>query len=109
MRENPGLYEINTYVWLYGLSRQFGNRITLGNVPEAEWDRLKELGFDYVWLMGIWKRSKAGIRIFQNEADEYIPFTSYINSILPGWKDEDLVGSPYSVAAYEPDPFVGMW
>jgi glycosidase len=109
MRENPALYEINTYVWLYELSQQYGEPVTIGNVPAAEWDRFKALGCDYIWLMGIWKRSMSGFRIFQDEAEEYIPFISYINSIFPGWKEEDLVGSPYSVAAYEPDPFIGKW
>lgn len=108
MKENPALYEINTYMWLYELSQQSGKSINLGNVPAAEWDRLKQLGFDYVWLMGIWKRSGAGIRIFR-DSDEYDSFTSYINSISHGWTSEDLVGSPYSVAAYEPDPFIGTW
>ncbi len=109
MRENPVLYEINTYVWLYELSEQLGHRVTLGNIPAAEWDRLADLGFDYVWLMGIWQRSRAGIRMFIDETEGYAPFASYIDSILPDWKSDDLVGSPFSVAAYEPDPFIGTW
>ncbi len=109
MRENPALYEIHTYVWLYELSEQFGHRVTLGNVPAAEWDRFAELGFDYVWLMGIWKRSQTGIRMFRDETEEYTPFASFIDCILPGWESDDLVGSPFSVAAYEPDSFIGTW
>jgi hypothetical protein len=109
MKDNPSLYEINTYVWLYELSQRLGEPVTLGKVPEAEWDRIKELGFNYVWLMGIWKRSPAGINIFRKEKSEYRPFVSYINYLLPGWTNDDHVGSPYSIAAYEPDPFIGTW
>ena len=94
MKQNPALYEIKTYAWLYELSRKSGKRVTLGNIPSFEWDRFEELGFDYIWLMGIWKRSKTGIKIFKGETAEYVPFISYMDSILPDRKDEDLVGSP---------------
>ena len=43
-RKHPHLYEINTWVWLERLSKAAGRRITLGAVPEAEWDRLEALG-----------------------------------------------------------------
>ncbi len=109
MRNNPKLYEINTIAWLYELSNKYGRQCTIGTVPSEEWERLEKAGFDYIWLMGIWKRSKAGIRIFQNEP-EYATFKSLFNSVLPGWsEEEDLVGSPYSIASYEPDPLIGSW
>ena len=47
-RPNPSLYEINTWSWLERLSAQAGHRITLGEVPDAEWDHLHALGFDFV-------------------------------------------------------------
>ena len=28
---------------------------------------------------------------------------------LPGWKPGDVVGSPYAVARYVPDPRIGTW
>lgn len=64
MNDTPRLYEINTLAWLGELSRIQGKRITLGNVPSAQWDRLKRLGFDSVWLMGVWKRSREGVQQF---------------------------------------------
>lgn len=109
MKKNPALYEIHTYLWLYELSLKSGARINIGNVPSAEWDRLKRRGFGYVWLMGVWKRSRAGFEIFRTEAPEYKSFTSDIDSVLPDWEDKDLVGSPFSVAGYEPDPAIGTW
>lgn len=54
---HPTLFEINTQVWLNELSRRFQRQITLGTVPDEEWTKLKELGVDYVWLMGVWQRS----------------------------------------------------
>ena len=63
MRRHPFIYEINTWVWLDALSRREGAAIDLAGVPGREWDALAELGFDAVWLMGVWERSPAGIAI----------------------------------------------
>ena len=107
-RENPRLYEIDTAQWLSEISKKNGKRSTLGTVPDEEWDRLLAPGFDYVWLMGVWKRSIAGLRIFR-QGPEWPPFREYLDAALPGWKDADVAGSPYSIAAYEPDPMIGTW
>ena len=63
MRRHPFIYEINTWVWLDELSRREGAAIDLAGVPRREWDAIAELGFDAVWLMGVWERSPAGIAI----------------------------------------------
>lgn len=105
MKDNPSLYEINTAAWLYELSRQHGSPLTLGEVPVHEWDKIADLGFHYVWLMGVWKRSEAGKIYFQN-ASEYRPL---YDAVLPGWEEADIIGSPYSIASYEPDPLIGTW
>ena len=39
------------------------SQIGLAGVPAAEWDAIAALGFDAVWLMGVWERSPAGIAI----------------------------------------------
>jgi hypothetical protein len=57
------IYEINTWVWLYDLSRRYKRPIHLGNVPAQDWDGLGSLDVDAVWLMGVWERSPAGIAI----------------------------------------------
>ncbi len=108
MKTNPKLYEINTAAWLYELSQDCGRQLTLREVPPDHWDRLKHLGFDYVWLMGVWKRSNAGYDIFRIEPD-YPPFQAHLDSVLPDGTDEDIIYSPYSIASYEPDPLIGNW
>jgi len=101
---NPLVYEINTVSWLYELTLKYGHTVTLGNVSSEEWERLRAMGFHYVWLMGVWQRSAAGKALFRMDP-EYMVFAD----TLPGLTDEDLVGSPYSIASYEPDPLVGNW
>ncbi len=104
-RPNPLLYEINTVPWLHELSQQEGHTLTLASVPSREWDRLRDMGFDLVWLMGVWEKSQAGRKIFQESQELY----SVYESALPGWTPEDVIGSPYSISAYAPDPSVGSW
>ena len=107
-KENPKLYEINAVVWLHELFLEHGVRFTIGNVPSQEWDKLKDMGFDYVWLMGVWKRSEASIKLL-HDGPESVSFKSLFNSVLPGWTAEDITGSPYSIAAYDPDRLIGTW
>src|ERR1051326_5113266 len=64
----PSVYEINSWVWLSELSRKYGTHMDFSSVPSAEWDAIAGYGFDAVWLMGVWERSRAGIAIAnQNE------------------------------------------
>jgi len=104
-RNNPQLYEINPVAWLFELSQRLGKPITLGEVPPREWEKLKKLGTDFIWLMGIWQRSPYGRRIYRNLPDT----RQVLNSILPGWTEDDIIGSSYSIDGYEPDPRVGSW
>lgn len=108
MKDNPRLYEINTVLWLNELRERHGREFTIGKVPSQEWDRLKARGFDYVWLMGVWKRSRRAVEVFRKEP-EYASFKALFDSVLSGWTEDDLIGSPYSIASYSPDPLIGDW
>lgn len=99
LRKHPHLYEINTWAWLEKLSRDAGARITLGRVPDHEWDALAKMGFDLVWLMGVWQRSPESRRVFRTDPASFAEF----DAALPGWKLEQIVGSPYAVREYQPD------
>jgi len=99
----PIIYEINTWVWLAELSRKHKRTITLGNVPEKEWDAIGAFGFDAVWLMGVWERSPMGIAISQKNQGLLEDF----RRALPDFKTEDNVGSPYCIRRYDADPRLG--
>ena len=55
--------------------------------------------------MGVWQRSP--------DLPPHEPRKSRkcraVHLALPGWKPEDVIGSPYAVAAYVPDPRIGNW
>jgi hypothetical protein len=100
---HPHLYEINTRVWLNSLSDRSGRKLTLGSIPQENWDRLKDLGMDLVWLMGVWRPSPAGIAVDRRNPS----LLRACREILPDFTPEDLVGSPYAVAGYTLNPALG--
>ncbi len=105
LRSHPHLYEINTWAWLEDLSARATRRITLADVPDVEWNRLAGLGFDVIWLMGMWERSPESRREFRGDAASFASF----QKALPGATLEDVVGSPYSIRRYQPDARIGDW
>ena len=100
---HPFVYEINTWPWLASISADEGARIDLGSVPARHWDDIAALGFDAVWLMGVWQRSPAGIGIALANASLRAAF----DAALPDWRDDDVVGSPYCVRGYVVDDQLG--
>jgi hypothetical protein len=105
VRAHPHLYEINTRTWLEQLSAQHKQIITLADVPDPEWDALAKLGFNIIWLMGVWKRSEESRRINLENPTNFQQF----DRALPGWKPDDVISSPYAVAGYVPDVRIGTW
>lgn len=99
----PVIYEVNTWVWLQELGRNRKKPVTLANVPKKEWDAIATLGFDAVWLMGVWERSPAGIRIAMGNQNLLDGF----RRALPDFTETDNVGSPYCVRSYEADQHLG--
>lgn len=54
------------YVWLDQLSKAYGRSITnLNQIPDEELDTLARRGFNSLWLIGVWERSRASQRIKQ--------------------------------------------
>lgn len=105
VRPHPHIYEINTWPWLERLSAAAGRRVTLGTVPDNEWDRLRSFGFDAIYLMGVWRRSALSRQVARSETGLFQRY----DRALPGWTPDDIVGSPYSIREYTPDPHLGTW
>jgi glycosidase len=94
--EHPFIYEINTRVWLDEFRARLGENIGLAGVPAPEWDTIAALGFDAVWLMGVWERSPVGIAIALQNPGLLADF----ERALPGYTAADVVGSPYCIRDY---------
>lgn len=56
----------NSYVWLDQLSKKYQRAIRrLDEIPDSELDTLARWGFTGLWLIGVWERSLASMRIKQ--------------------------------------------
>ncbi|MDL5200027.1 alpha-amylase family glycosyl hydrolase [Streptomyces sp. ALI-76-A] len=97
------ILEINTLVWLGELSRRYGRSVTLGDVPDEVWDQVARPGVDTVWLMGVWERSPAGVRIALGDEGLLASF----RAALPDLTEADITGSPYCVRDYVVDASLG--
>src|SRR5437016_14340664 len=86
---SPSLYQINTRVWLTDLSRTLGRPATLDDMPDAELDRLVEMGFDWVWFLSVWRIGPAGQRVSRANHEWRREF----EETLPDLREEDIAGS----------------
>ncbi len=100
---HPLLYEVNTRQWLSELSRRHGRDIDLYAVPEDELDALEQKGFTHLWMMGVWPTGPRS----RNEALHHPDLRKAYDEALPGWTDEDVLGSPYAVGAMHVSPLLG--
>ncbi len=56
---HPALFEINARTWLQRLSVEAGKPVTLADVTDATLDDIARRGFDWIWLMGVWRTGPA--------------------------------------------------
>ncbi|MDB5159765.1 MAG: alpha amylase [Candidatus Saccharibacteria bacterium] len=93
------IYEINTPIFLREVSLRTGHVVTLADIPEQEWDAIAHPSIDTVWFMGVWKRSPIAREMAKDE--------EWLKEALPDMKDEDLLGSAYSIQEYVVDESLG--
>ncbi len=103
MRKHPHLFETNARVFLGRLSEKYNRPLTLASVPAREWEKIKQRGFDLLWLMGVWERSSASRKICMSDEGLRREF----KAALPELRNTDIAGSPYAVYGYQLDPALG--
>lgn len=99
----PSLYQINTRVWLTDLSRGLGRPATLDDVPDAALADLTELGFDWVWLLSVWRTGLAGRMVSRSNPE----WRSEFQETLPDLCDQDVAGSGFAITGYTVHPDLG--
>ncbi len=103
MRTNPHILEIDTRAWLKRLEAKHGRPFTLRDIPEQFLDTAQSMGFDAVWLMGVWKQSPQAAQIARANQD----IQNQIRAIKPDFKPQEITASPYAVYDYEVDNSLG--
>src|SRR5580704_535667 len=92
----PLLYQINTRVWLTELSQKLGRTATLDDIPDADLDRLAEMGFDWVWFLSVWQTGPAAQQFSRSNAEWRREF----QETLPDLREEDIAGSGFAITGY---------
>jgi hypothetical protein len=99
----PALYQVNTRVWLTERSRALGRPATLDDVEDADLDRLAGLGFDWIWLLSVWRTGAAG----QRASRERPEWRREFEATLPDLSEEDIAGSGFAITGYTVHPSLG--
>lgn len=97
MLHHPALYQIDARDWLWRCSQEYGSPCTLDQIPDADLDRLAGLGFDLVYLLGVWQTGSAGENVSRSTADWQPGF----RDALPDLSPNDITGSPFAITGYE--------
>ncbi len=96
---NPSLYQINTKTYLSSI----GPTATLDEIPDEFIESLARRGFDWLWLLGVWKLGDTSRSIALQQRG-WLGDTS---GVLPDLNDDDIAGSPFAVCSYTVDPRLG--
>jgi hypothetical protein len=94
---HPTLYQLNTRILLGELGRSLGRPATLDDFSDAFLDQIASRGFEWVWPLGLWQTGPAGREISRTRPSLR---DSYSHD-LPDWREEDVVGSPFAIQAYD--------
>jgi hypothetical protein len=99
----PSLYQINTRVWLTQLSRRAGKCLALDDIPDAELDRLAEMGFDWIWLLSVWQTGPGAQLVSRSHVDWRCEFQETLCDL----SDDDIPGSGFAITGYTVHQSIG--
>jgi hypothetical protein len=77
--------------------------MTLADVRARDIEPIADLGFDLVWLTATWMIGSASRRLWRGASS----MRDLRAELLPDGSDDDIVGSPYAISAYEPADSIG--
>jgi hypothetical protein len=92
----PSLYQINTRVWLTGISKTLGRPATLDDIPDAELDRLATIGFDWIWFLSVWQTGPAARQVSRTNPNWRREFQETLSDL----SDDDIPGSGFAITGY---------
>ena len=99
----PALFEINTRAWLWRLSQAAGKPVTLATVDDAILDDFARRGFDWIWLLSVWRTGTASRAVSRGTPAWQAEF----RAALPDLTQDDICGSGFAISGYEVDEALG--
>ncbi len=103
LRSNPHLIEINTRLWIRTLREKYSSpEMTVSSIPDEEWLKLKHLGFDAVWLVGVWQCGTMAAEIAKKDAGLIAEAQKL------GYDEKNICCSPYAILEYKLDENLGF-
>lgn len=92
----PILYQISARDWLTRVRSTQEGLPTLRSIPDAELDALAGLGFDWLYLLGVWQTGEEGRRVSLSNRAWQPGYTRALSS----FEDSAVAGSPFAVQRY---------
>jgi hypothetical protein len=90
------LYQIHTCLWLRNLTQTLARPATLDDIPEAELSRIAGLGFNWLYLLGVWQTGQEGLKLAR--ANPHL--RAEIRQILPDAGETDICSSCFAITGY---------
>jgi hypothetical protein len=102
---HPLIYQKNTRFWLAQLSQELKRPASLDDIPDHELERLSEMGFDWLYLLGMWKSGQKEARIAQAHAG----LRQQARSKLGEANKKTLCASFFAISGYRVAQAWGGW
>jgi hypothetical protein len=99
----PSLYQINARTWVNQRARQMGGKATLADIADEDLDEIASLGFDWVYLLGVWERGENGKRMARQDARLRQEALQHI----PDLEEREICGSCFAISGYQASPDLG--
>jgi Alpha amylase, catalytic domain len=102
---HPLLYQKNTRFWLAQLSQELDRQATLDDIPDPELERLAGLGFDWLYLLGMWVIGQKEAQI----ANAHPGLRQEARGKLGAASKKTLCGSTFAISGYQVEESWGGW
>ncbi|WP_413168155.1 alpha-amylase family glycosyl hydrolase [Capilliphycus salinus ALCB114379] len=99
----PTLYQVNTRVRLRQLSDQLNRPTTLDDILDTELDEWVNLGFNWIYLLGVWETGILG----QNVSRTHPGWRREYEELLSDLQEDDICGSCFAITRYRVSELLG--
>lgn len=92
----PALYQVNTRVGMQLLAKQLNRPVTLDDIPDATLDEWANLGFDWIYLLGVWQTGTIGQTVSRSNPEWLAEYRRILSDVC----EEDVCGSCFAITSY---------